>query len=108
MATPDLSSVRASLSTERDELAHQLSELTADGALAPDFDENFADSAQVTAEQVEARTLAATLQDQLTDVEGAIARIDAGQYGTCEVCGTEITAARLEAMPATRYCIDHA
>lgn len=108
MATPDLSSVRASLSAERDELAHQLSELTADGALAPDFDENFADSAQVTAEQVEARTLAATLQDQLSDVELAIGRIDDGAYGACEVCGTDIGAPRLEAMPATRFCIDHA
>lgn len=108
MATPDLSSVRASLSAERDELAHQLSELTADGALAPDFDENFADSAQVTAEQVENATLAATLRDQLGDVEVAIGRIDDGTYGRCEVCGAEIAPARLEAMPATRFCIDHA
>lgn len=108
MSTPELSSVRAALEAEQADLAHQLSELTADGALAPDFDENFADSAQVAAEQVENRTLAATLRDQLDDVEAAIARIDEGTYGACEVCGSDIGAARLEAMPATRFCIDHA
>jgi len=26
----------------------------------------------------------------------------------CEVCGVAISPARLEAMPATRFCIDHA
>ena len=40
--------------------------------------------------------------------EGALARIDAGTYGTCEVCEQPVAAARLEAMPSTRYCIDHA
>ncbi len=107
MAT-DRSTVRAELATERDDLARRLAELTADGSAAPDFDENFADSAQVTAEQVENATLAATLRDQLGDVEVAIGRIDDGTYGRCEVCGAEIAPARLEAMPATRFCIDHA
>lgn len=107
MAT-DPSTVRADLASERDDLARRLAELTADGEAAPDFDENFADSAQVTAEQVENATLAASLRDQLNDVEAALERIDAGSYGTCEVCGTKIGAARLEAMPATRFCIDHA
>ena len=38
----------------------------------------------------------------------AITRLDEGTYGTCEVCGQPIAPARLEAMPATRYCINHA
>jgi RNA polymerase-binding transcription factor DksA len=108
MPTPDLSTVRDALDHERAELARQLSELTADGSAAPDFDENFADSGQVAAEMGENLTLAASLRDQLNDVEHAIERIDAGTYGSCETCGATIAAARLEAMPATRYCIDHA
>ncbi|HRW38857.1 MAG: TraR/DksA C4-type zinc finger protein [Acidimicrobiales bacterium] len=107
MAT-DPTTVRTDLASERDDLERRLAELTADGSAAPDFDENFADSAQVTAEQVENATLAATLRDQLSDVEDALARIDAGTYGSCEVCGAAIAPARLEAMPATRFCIDHA
>jgi RNA polymerase-binding transcription factor DksA len=108
MATPDPSTLRTELAHERDDLVHRLAELTADGEAAPDFDENFADSAQVTAEQVENMSLAATLRDQLSDVEAALGRLDDGTYGTCEVCGKAVSAARLEAMPATRFCIDHA
>jgi RNA polymerase-binding transcription factor DksA len=108
MATPDPSTLRTELAHERDDLAHRLSELTNDGEGAPEFDENFADSAQVTAEQVENLSLAANLRDQLSDVEAALARLDDGTYGTCEVCGKAVSAARLEAMPATRFCIDHA
>ena len=108
MATPDLTSVRASLEEERTDLDTRLSELTTDGSSAPDFDENFADSAQVAAEKDENLSLAATLREQLADVTAALGRLDDGSYGRCEECGAEIAAARLEAMPATRYCIDHA
>jgi RNA polymerase-binding protein DksA len=107
MSQPDLTSVREQLESEKADLARQLDELTSVGT-GVDADENFADTAQVAAEQVEYRTLAAQLQDQLGDVEAALARIDDGAYGTCEVCGQEIAAARLEAMPSTRFCIDHA
>lgn len=108
MSTPDVAKVRAELEDERGDLKHQLDELETDGSSAPDFDENFADSAQVAAEQGENATLAASFRDQLVEVEAALERLDGATYGTCETCGNAVTAARLEAMPATRYCIDHA
>lgn len=97
---------RAALQEERDQLKAQLGELGADGGIA--YDENFADSGQVAAEQGENRALIGQLEETLTEVERALAKLDEGTYGRCEVCGTEIGEARLEAMPATRYCIDHA
>ena len=48
------------------------------------------------------------LRDQLDDVELALRKLDEGTYGRCEVCGREIGEARLEVMPAARFCIDHA
>ena len=42
---------------------------------------------------------------ELAAVEAALHRLDMGQYGLCEVCGGEIAEARLEAMPAARYCL---
>jgi len=42
---------------------------------------------------------------ELAEVEAALHRLDIGRYGLCEVCGGEIAEARLEAMPATRYCV---
>jgi RNA polymerase-binding transcription factor DksA len=101
-------SVRSGLETEREDLLRRLDELTIDGSAAPDFDENFADSAQVAAELGENLTLAAALREQLADVEGALARMDHGTYGRCQECGEVISADRLEAMPATPFCITHA
>ena len=108
MATTDLSKLRDVLLAEAEDLHRQLAELETDGATAPDFDENFADSAQVAAEQGENLALAAALRDRFDEVEGALARIEAGTYGVCTVCGDEISATRLEAMPATPFCITHA
>jgi DnaK suppressor protein len=108
MATPNLPDVRTGLEHERDDLRTRLTELDPDGTASPDFDENFADSAQVTAEQVENATLAASLRDQLNDVESALGHLDDGSYGVCEICGKPVSSARLEAMPSARHCIDHA
>ena len=105
LSSPD---VRALLDAERVDLARRLTELTADGSAAPDFDENFADSAQVAAEQGENMSLAASLRDQLGDVVAALGRLDDGTYGRCAVCGKPIAEARLEAVPTASVCIDHA
>lgn len=102
--TEQLSSLRASLEEERGALLAQLAELGVGGDEI-EFDENFADSGQVAAEQGETRVLVNQLQDSLNDVQRALAKLDAGGYGTCERCRTDISDARLEAMPATRWCI---
>ncbi len=105
MPTQDvLAQVRATLEAERAELRSQLAEHDAD---VP-FDENFADSGQVAAEQGEHRALVGSIQDALRDVDLALAKLDDGTYGKCEECGEDIAEARLEAMPAARYCIKHA
>jgi RNA polymerase-binding transcription factor DksA len=44
---------------------------------------------------------------QLENVEGAFQRLEAGTYGRCEACGTTIADERLEAVPATRFCVEH-
>jgi RNA polymerase-binding transcription factor DksA len=74
------------------------------GAL--DYDQNFADSSQVTAERGEAEALAGRLREALDEVVHALAKFDEGTFGTCEGCGEKIAPARLEAMPAARFCID--
>lgn len=42
------------------------------------------------------------LETQLKDVNDALAKIEAGNYGICEVSGEEIEIGRLEANPAAR------
>ena len=47
------------------------------------------------------------LEDRLTQVEAALARIENRSYGKCLVGGEEIEEARLRAEPAARTCIKH-
>jgi DnaK suppressor protein len=103
MAEAEDTDARALLEEERDALRKQLSEVGVPGGIA--YDENFADSGQVAAEQGENRALANQLEETLADVERALAKLDEGTYGTCERCGQVIGEARLEAMPAARFCI---
>lgn len=97
---------RVALTEERDELRHRLDELGFGDRGGLEYDANFADSSQVTAERGEAEALANNLKETLTEVEHALAKLDDGTYGTCENCGKPIAPARLEAMPAARFCID--
>jgi RNA polymerase-binding transcription factor DksA len=100
-------SLRGKLEDEAEQLRDQLRELGRDES-SLDYDDNFADSGQVAAEQGENQALAARLRDQLDDVELALGKLDGGSYGRCEICGNEIGEARLEVMPAARFCIEHA
>lgn len=99
--------LRSDLGDEQVALAHQIERLE-DAEQSLGADEGFADTAQVTAEQGESRALASQLRDQLDDVEAAISRLAEGSYGRCVICDEHIADDRLEAMPATRYCITHA
>lgn len=49
----------------------------------------------------------AGLDDELADVERALARLDDGTYGRCEMCGQALPDERLAAAPATRRCGGH-
>lgn len=103
-----LGSVRRDLMAERDDLVTRIEELETDSDDRLDYDDNFADSGQVAAELSENQALMGSMREQLTDINAALDRIDAGTYGKCEVCGEPIAEARLEAMPAARFCIAHA
>jgi len=43
---------------------------------------------------------------KLQQIDDALERIDAGNYGICESCGLEIGEERLTAMPFSRLCRD--
>ena len=100
--------MRAQLEADRAHLQGQVAGLEPGHRSSGDFDDNFADSGQVAAEQGENAVLAARLRTELDEVERALAKMDDGTYGLCEICGATIAEPRLEAMPATRFCIDHA
>ena len=95
---------RAHLEEEQARIRAQLEQM-GHGGVGMAFDEGFADSGQVTAERGEVEALAGTLLETLQEVEHALAKFDAAEYGMCESCGEPIPEARLEAKPAARLCI---
>ena len=108
--TIDVDNARKVLAEERDKLVRQLNELGSDenGDLRSDLDfgEGFADAAAVTSERTEVLGIVETLKHQLDDVDAAVAKLDDGSYGTCQSCGNEIGAARMEARPVSLLCVD--
>jgi DnaK suppressor protein len=70
--------------------------------------DNLADTASETYGRELDEGLEEDAREQLHQVDDALARIDAGTYGTCSVCGKEIPVERLEAVPWTTLCIEDA
>ena len=102
-----LVSIRAALTTERDQIAHQLEELGAptSSSVQMSVDEGFADSGQATTERSEVMALVEELRGMHAEVIGALDRLEVGTYGTCENCGKQIPPERLEALPTARLCV---
>ena len=53
-----------------------------------------------------ALSLVSSEQDALNEIEEAILRIKDGSYGVCEITDKAIPAARLSAVPFTRYSVE--
>lgn len=51
--------------------------------------------------------ITSTLEVQLKDVNDALAKIEAGTYGKCEVSGEDISIERLNANPSARTTAEH-
>jgi RNA polymerase-binding protein DksA len=69
-------------------------------------DQHLADTATETVDREIDYTLGEHDERLLTAIDEALARIDAGNYGSCDNCGAQIAPERLEAMPWTTLCID--
>jgi DnaK suppressor protein len=82
--------------------------MTAARADANTDDEHDPEGATIGFERSQADALRGSLHRRLAQVDAALARVAAGTYGVCAVCGDPIAPARLEARPTTDRCIRHA
>jgi RNA polymerase-binding protein DksA len=69
-------------------------------------DQHMADTATETVDRVIDYTLEEHDERLLAAIDAALERIDAGTYGICTNCGSQIAPERLEAMPWATLCID--
>ena len=80
-------------------------EATPDTELMNASDDN--DAADRFEDFEERTSMLNTLQARLTDIKDALAKIENGTYGKCEVCGKPIEKDRLLANPAARTNKEH-
>ena len=69
-------------------------------------DNHLGDIATATFDREMASTLEENSTHVLTEIDGALARIDEGTFGICLRCGEPIGQERLEALPWATLCID--
>ncbi|MEZ6094640.1 MAG: TraR/DksA C4-type zinc finger protein [Pirellulaceae bacterium] len=80
--------------------AHEIEEKLSDPG-NPDWEENATEM-----EDDEVRIGIGNLtKNEIHEIEETIRLIDAGEYGRCTVCGSDIGAARLKALPFTLTCV---
>jgi len=98
--------VRGQLIEMLEELDERLVKITddvkhPDEPVSKDFEEQ---ATQVENDQV-LDYLGNAARIEIEQIRHAIARIDKGEYGTCELCGEAINPERLKAVPFTQMCI---
>lgn len=69
------------------------------------YRDHMADQGSATFERELDMTLEENLREHLADVRTALARLEAGTYGTCERCAVEVPVERMEAVPTAKLCI---
>jgi DnaK suppressor protein len=92
------------LLAKRDELAAARDQ---SAALVPSSDGSGGDLVDVASADLEAEIQIRTHKPDVhlvRAIEGALARIRWGTFGTCETCKRPLSKARLEAVPWTRLC----
>ena len=108
----DVDTARARLTGERAEVVRRLARLTGDYDAVVDAsrdsnadDEHDPEGATIAFERSQIGVLVRQARHQLGEIDAAVARVEAGSYGICEICGQPIADGRLEARPTARRCI---
>lgn len=108
--------VRGRLEEEQNRLGALRDQYVAEGLTSESEDESLSELSSMHQHQADIGTetfnrerdlsILERVEGELADIEHALKRLDNGSYGSCEACGKPIGDARLEAMPAARFCLD--
>jgi DnaK suppressor protein len=96
---------RSRLEGVRDGLLRDETDADADAELS-NVDQHPGDLGTETFEHEKNQSVLEQVSDELFQIEAAFQRLEDGTYGTCQACGKPIGNERLDAMPATRFCVD--
>ena len=110
-----LDTQRTALNEHRAKYTHSADRLAAEAAaLMADrepgdvqFDEESGEGDTIAVERDRDLALSAAARQAVTDIDAALARLDAGTYGICLVSGDPIPRERLEAIPEASVCVQY-
>ncbi len=92
------------LEAELDHAAKDLQELMSESSDGAGADQ--ADIGSTSLERDAELSLAANQRDLLYQTKKALARLESGEYGQCEMCGEAIGKERLMAFPRATQCME--
>jgi RNA polymerase-binding transcription factor len=95
----EVAALRADIDRAETDIASRLGDAVGDAG------DDQADVGAKTFEREHELALTHNARELLAQNERAIARIEAGTYGTCESCGEAIGKARLQAFPRATLCV---
>jgi len=102
--------VRQPLQTKKAELEAQLARLSApsgeQGSIS--FGKRVGEGTSMAVDRLSQVAAHDTLQITLADVDRALAKVEEGTYGRCDVCLQPIGEGRLEALPWAVLCVEDA
>jgi DnaK suppressor protein len=108
----DNPSVRDALAAERiatqariGAMTAAFEEMVAASVDANNDDEHDPEGSTLAFERAQVAALLLGARTALADLDRALARVDAGDYGNCKECGAPIAPERLAARPVTETCI---
>jgi DnaK suppressor protein len=106
----ELAELRNQLAAEAAELHAEIDRAESDiaarlGDAISDAGDDQADIGAKAYEREHELAMTYTARELLSQTERALARIEAGTYGSCESCGEPIGKARLQAFPRATLCV---
>ena len=105
-----MSDVRAVLRAKKADIERQLRELAAppgeQGSIS--FGKRVGEGTSMAVDRLSQVAVHDRLQVTLADVDRALAKLDDGSYGVCDVCGRPIAAERIEGRPWAVLCVEDA
>ena len=104
-AADELARARVETLAQIDALVREFDQVVAAAQSANGDDEHDPEGATIAFERQQVAALLATARRRVADGDDALARIEAGEYGTCASCGRPIAPERLAARPSARTCI---
>ena len=104
-AADDLDRTRRETLAQIDALTREFDDVVAASRSSNADDEHDPEGATIAFERQQVAALLDQARNRLADVDEALLRAAAGDYGTCADCGGPIAPERLAARPQARTCI---